>query len=109
MHADSHFRQRRILVVEGLNKVEGLSCRSPEGAFYAYVGCDGLLRRTLANRATFETDADLCAYLLEEFYLALVPGSAFGLSPYFRISYAASTDDLTEAVARIQSAFGTRE
>ncbi|NKX29995.1 pyridoxal phosphate-dependent aminotransferase [Tritonibacter mobilis] len=101
------FQRRRDLVVDGLNKVEGLSCRSPEGAFYAYVGCAGLLGRTLANGARYETDTDLCAYLIEEYYLALVPGSAFGLSPYFRVSYAASTEDLTEAIARIQSAFTT--
>ncbi|MCA1368860.1 pyridoxal phosphate-dependent aminotransferase [Bradyrhizobium sp. BRP14] len=98
------FQRRRDLVVNGLNAIEGLDCRVPEGAFYTFSGCVGLLGRVTPAGKRIETDADFCAYLLDDAHVAVVPGSAFGLSPYFRISYATSEAELREALARIAAA-----
>lgn len=76
----------------------------PEGAFYTFSGCAGVLGTTTSSGKMIETDADFCAYLLDEAHVAVVPGSAFGLSPYFRISYATSETDLIEALDRIERA-----
>jgi len=98
------FERRRDLVVEALNAIPGLHCRRPEGAFYAFAGCAGVIgRRTAAGRA-IETDAGFCRYLLEEHDVAVVPGSVFGLGPYFRISYATAEAELRTAMARIARA-----
>ena len=98
------FQARRDLVVASLNASPGLRCRVPEGAFYTFASCEGVLGRTTPGGATLRTDADFCDYLLREFHVAVVPGSMLGLSPYFRISYAASMADLQEACARIRRA-----
>jgi aspartate aminotransferase len=98
------FQARRDLVVASLNASPGLRCRVPEGAFYTFASCEGVLGRTTPGGATLRTDADFCDYLLREFHVAVVPGSVLGLAPYFRISYAASMADLQEACARIRSA-----
>ncbi len=98
------FKRRRDLVVAGLNAIEGLDCRIPEGAFYTFSGCAGMLGKVTPNGKRIGTDADFCAYLLEDAHVAVVPGSAFGLSPYFRISYATSEAELTEALTRIAAA-----
>ena len=95
------FRRRRDLVVSGLNAIDGIDCRTPEGAFYTFAGCEGLIGRTTPSGERIETDADFTDYLLEEANVAVVPGSAFGLSPYFRISYATSEAELEEALRRI--------
>ncbi len=95
------FRRRRDLVVSGLNAIDGIDCRTPEGAFYTFAGCEGLIGRTTPSGDRIETDADFTDYLLEEANVAVVPGSAFGLSPYFRISYATSEAELEEALRRI--------
>ena len=76
----------------------------PEGAFYTFSGCAGVLGTTAPSGKSIETDADFCAYLLDDAHVAVVPGSAFGLSPYFRISYATSEADLVEALDRIETA-----
>ena len=89
------FRKRRDFVVDALNKIPGLSCRMPEGAFYAFANCSGLIRGRIAS------DSDFARYLLEEAGVAVVPGSAFGLTPYFRISYATAMEELDEACRRI--------
>lgn len=96
------FAARRDLVVEALNGTPGLSCRKPEGAFYVYPSCEGLLGKKTADGKTIETDADFAEALLEAEGVAVVPGVAFGLSPYFRISYATSEKNLQEACARIK-------
>lgn len=75
------FRRRRDLVVSGLNAIDGLDCRTPEGAFYTFSGCGGILGLTTASGRRITTDSEFCAYLLEEANVAVVPGSAFGLSP----------------------------
>lgn len=98
------FRERRDLVVSLLNEMEGVSCRTPEGAFYVYPSCGELIGRTTPEGTAIGDDSAFCTYLLESEGVAVVPGAAFGMSPYFRISYAASTEALTEACIRIRRA-----
>jgi len=97
-------KARRDLVVSMLNDVNGLSCRRPKGAFYIYVNCEQSLGKVAPNGAVIESDRDLCRYFLEEAEVAVMPGSAYGLSPYFRVSYGIGTADLKEACIRIQAA-----
>lgn len=98
------FQQRRDLVVKMLNDAEGLNCPTPEGAFYVYPSCAGLIGKTTPDGKVLNTDEDVASYLLESVGVAVVHGAAFGLSPHFRISYATSTEVLTEACTRIQKA-----
>jgi aspartate aminotransferase len=98
------FQKRRDLVVSRLNAIEGLTCAVPEGAFYVYPGCQGLLGRRTPQGAVLTSDLDVVDYLLAQEQVAVVQGEAFGLSPYFRISYATSTAELTEACERIERA-----
>ena len=98
------FKQRRDLVVTMLNHAPGLDCHTPEGAFYVYPSCAGLIGATTATGQTLKNDEDVCGYLLESQGVAVVHGAAFGLSPHFRVSYAASTELLEEACRRIQKA-----
>jgi len=98
------FKARRDLVVDMLNKAPGLHCHKPEGAFYVYPSCAGVIGKTTPQGKKIETDDDFVTYLLEAEGVAAVQGSAFGLSPFFRISYATSTEALTEACTRIQRA-----
>ena len=100
------FRRRRDLVVSALNAVPGLTCRTPEGAFYTFASCADLIGRATPAGRSIATDADFTDYLLEEAHVAVVPGEAFGLSPYFRISYATSEAELTEALERLAAACG---
>ena len=98
------FRERRNLVVSMLNDAPGLSCPTPEGAFYVYPDATGVMGKTTAQGKTIQTDADLIDYFLDEYRVAAVHGAAFGLSPGFRISYATSSEILKEACTRIQLA-----
>lgn len=98
------FKERRNMVVELLNAAEGLECLMPEGAFYVYPSCAGLIGKKTPDGKVIESDEDFVTYLLESEGVACVQGAAFGLSPYFRISYATSTENLIEACARIQRA-----
>ena len=98
------FRVRRDLVVAAINAIPGLSCRRPEGAFYAFASCEGLLGAVTPEGKVLETDRDFCAWILETAHVAMVPGAAFGLSPFFRISYATSLGELKEAMDRIGKA-----
>ena len=100
------FKQRRDLVVKMLNEAQGLNCHTPEGAFYVYPSCAALIGATAPNGQTLKNDEDVCGYLLESQGVAVVHGAAFGLSPHFRVSYAASTEVLEEACKRIQKACG---
>jgi aspartate aminotransferase len=95
------FRRRRDLVVSRLNAIDGLEGRTPEGAFYTFSSCAGVLGKMTPAGKRIETDSDFTDYLLEDWHVAVVPGSAFGLSPYFRISYATSEAELVEALERI--------
>ena len=96
------FKRRRDFVVAELNKAEGLSCRTPEGAFYVYPSCAGAMGTTAPNGTKIETDTDFVTALLECEGVAAVQGEAFGLSPYFRVSYATSDENLKKACERIQ-------
>ncbi|MCH7931648.1 MAG: pyridoxal phosphate-dependent aminotransferase [Proteobacteria bacterium] len=98
------YRDRRDLVVGMLNQSAGLSCPRPEGAFYVYPSCAGVIGKTTANGGTIESSEDFAGYLLESEGVAVVHGAAFGLDPHFRISYATSTELLEDACARIQRA-----
>ncbi len=100
------FRERRDLVTAMLNQAHGLSCATPEGAFYVYPSCAGTIGKKTPDGKTLATDEDFVAYLLKAEGVAVVQGAAFGLSPYFRISYATSTELLEEACRRIQRACG---
>lgn len=103
----SQFRKRRDLVVESLNAAEGLQCRVPEGAFYVFVSCAGVIGKKTIKGKEIKTDLDFALYLLEGFGVAVVPGSGFMASPYIRISYAASIENLERACARILAACET--
>ncbi len=98
------FKERRDLVVDLLNKVPGLHCPRPEGAFYVYPSCAGLIGKRTPKGAAIADDEAFVRYLLEAEGVAVVHGSAFGLAPHFRISYATSNDVLREACARIERA-----
>jgi len=98
------FQRRRDIVVSGLNTIDGLECRTPEGAFFTFAGCGGVLGKKTPKGQIIATDSDFTDYLLEEAFVAVVPGSAFGLSPFFRISYAVPIAELNEAIVRIQRA-----
>lgn len=98
------YQERRDLIVSMLNQTTGLSCRSPEGAFYAFPDCSGLMGTTTPQGNRIENDHDLVIHLLEDHGIALIHGAAYGLSPHFRVSFASSMDDLEEAGRRIQMA-----
>lgn len=98
------FRARRDLVVSALNSIEGISCVVPEGAFYTFASCAGLIGAVTPEGKILDSDRAFCTWLLETAHVATVPGSAFGLAPYFRISYATSMEELREAMSRIVAA-----
>ena len=98
------FRERRDLVVDALNAVPGLSARRPEGAFYVYANCAGVLGRRTPGGELIDSDTAYARYLMDQGGVAVVPGSAFGLAPYFRVSYATSHEVLEEACRRIAEA-----
>ena len=95
------FQGRRDMLVGKLNAVDGIICRRPEGAFYTFASCAGLIGRRTPSGALIDSDSAFCRYLLETQDLAVVPGNCFGLAPYFRISYAASDAHLNDACERI--------
>jgi aspartate aminotransferase len=101
------FKERRDLVVDGLNRAEGLRCHRPEGAFYVYPSCAGVIGRRTPDGRPIETSEDFARFLLETEGVAVVHGSAFGMDPFFRISYATATGLLEEACRRIQRACAT--
>jgi aspartate aminotransferase len=96
------FKQRRDLVVSMLNQAKGLSCATPEGAFYVYPSCKGAIGRTAPSGKVIANDEDFVSELLAAEGVAAVHGAAFGTSPYFRISYATATTALEDACTRIQ-------
>jgi aspartate aminotransferase len=98
------FQERRDIALEIINATLGLSCIKPEGAFYLYINCAGILGKITPEGKKIETDNQFALYLLENVGIAGVHGEAFGLSPYIRISYAIETSLLQDACRRIQKA-----
>ena len=96
--ADS-FKERRNFVVDSLNNIKGITCLKPEGAFYVFPSCKGLLNK----KTKLKSDTEFVQKLLEQANVAVVQGSAFGLPGYFRISYATSMDNLKKAMERIKN------
>lgn len=101
---NAEYRRRRDLVVSMLNEIDGLSCATPAGAFYVYPSCAGLIGRSRPAGGTIAADGDLAQYLLQEAGVAVVPGTAFGMSPYFRLAYSSSHEELVTACQRIRAA-----
>ena len=98
------FKKRRDRVVARLNETPGLSCLMPEGAFYVYPSCAGVIGKTTSDGKIIESSEDYATYLLESVGVAVVHGAAFGLDPYFRISYATADEILEDACGRIHKA-----
>jgi aspartate aminotransferase len=96
------FKERRDLVVSMLNQAKGIECPRPEGAFYVYPSCAGTIGKTAPSGNVISNDEQFVTELLETEGVAVVQGSAFGLGPAFRISYATKTSDLEDACKRIQ-------
>ena len=101
------YAKRRNLMVEGLNQAAGIVCPKPEGAFYVYPSCEGLIGKKTAAGTVIDSDKTFAAELLEAEKVAIVFGEAFGLPGTFRISYATSDAALTEAVVRIRRFCGS--
>ena len=98
------FVRRRDMVVSLLNEIEGINCLTPEGAFYVYPSCEGVIGKQTPDGNKIANDEDFMNYLLESEGIAGVHGAAFGLSPYFRLSYATSDEILKDACSRIKRA-----
>ncbi|MGI9480183.1 MAG: aminotransferase class I/II-fold pyridoxal phosphate-dependent enzyme, partial [Hyphomicrobiaceae bacterium] len=98
------FQERRDLVVSMLNQARGLSCRSPEGAFYVYPECREIIGKKTPDGKVIETDRDFVMHLMDQHGVATVHGEAYGHSPHFRLSIAASMEDLRRGCERIQKA-----
>lgn len=99
---NTHFKRRRDLVVKLLNDAQGIECITPEGAFYVYPSCAGCIGKSAPDGTVIDGDETFAKALLEAEGVAVVHGEAFGLSPFFRISYATSDENLVEACTRIQ-------
>jgi aspartate aminotransferase len=98
------FQKRRDKVVNMLNKIDGINCNNPNGAFYVFPSCRGLYGKKTPAGVTINNDKDFATYLLEQALVAVVPGVAFGAEGFFRISYAASDEFLQNAMTRIAEA-----
>ena len=101
---NNEFKKRRDLIVEKLNNIEGITCDSPPGAFYVYPSCEGIIGKKTTDGNIIANDEDLMNFLLETEGVAGVHGAAFGLSPYFRLSYATDEKTLIDACERIARA-----
>lgn len=98
------YKARRDFALEALNAIPGISCKTPGGAFYLYVNCSGMIGRTTPQGKRLDSDTDVVLYLLEQAGVALVAGSAYGLSPFFRMSIATSIDIIDEGCRKISAA-----
>ena len=101
---NNQFKKRRDMVVENLNQIDGINCSIPPGAFYVYPSCEGIIGKKTSAGNTINTDKDFMNFLLESEGVAGVHGGAFGLSPYFRLSYATDEKTLADACNRIERA-----
>jgi aspartate aminotransferase len=100
----SEYERRRNTMTDKINQATGLSVTAPPGAFYLYISCKGTIGKTTAAGKKITSEADFVGYLLEEYNVATVPGEAFGLSPYFRVTFAVSDEEIDESCKRIQQA-----
>jgi aspartate aminotransferase len=100
------FKKRRSIVKEGLEKIPGLICNQPEGAFYFFPDISAYFGKQY-NGKTIENSTDICNYILEEHHVSLVPGTAFGDENCIRISYASSEEKLIKACQRLEAAFSS--
>jgi aspartate aminotransferase len=98
------YKQRRDFALAAVNAIPGLSCKTPGGAFYLYVNCGGLIGRTTPQGKRLDGDTDVVLYLLEQAGVALVAGSAYGVSPFFRMSIATGIDIIDEGCRKIAAA-----
>jgi aspartate aminotransferase len=98
------FKRKRDLVISMLSEIEGITCNIPEGAFYLFPSCKGIIGKITPAGEEIKNDLDFSRYLLEDANVAVVPGSAFGLNGYFRISYATSEQQLADACSRLKKA-----
>jgi len=101
------FKRRRDDCLEALNAIDGIHCRTPEGAFYLFPSCQGLIGRTTAKGNVLNNDVDVSQFFLEDAHVAVVPGSAFGAEGYFRISFATSDERLAQACKRLRDVCDT--
>ena len=101
---NQHFKKRRDMIVEKLNNIPGIACDIPQGAFYVYPCCAGCIDKKTSSGKIIKSDEDFMDYLLDSEGIAGVHGKAFGLSPYFRLSYAADEQTLIDACDRIMRA-----
>ena len=97
------FQERRDFVVKALNEIDGIECLNPDGAFYVFPSCKGLMGKKDSNSNELKTDTDFVQSLLENSGVAVVQGSAFGLEGFFRISYATSMENLKKALEKIST------
>ncbi len=97
------FQERRDFVVKALNEIDGIECLNPDGAFYVFPSCKGLIGKKDLNGNVLNNDSDFVKFLLENSGVAVVQGSAFGLEGFFRISYATSMENLKKALEKISS------
>jgi aspartate aminotransferase len=98
------YKQRRDRTLANINAIPGLSCATPPGAFYLYINCSDLIGKKTPAGKPLEQDGDVVMYLLENAGVATVAGTAYGLSPYFRLSIATSIENLDEGCKRIAGA-----
>ena len=101
------FKRRRDDCLDALNAIEGIHCRTPEGAFYLFPSCEGLIGRTTPQGRVLKSDVDVSQFFLEAAHVAVVPGSAFGAEGYFRISFATSDERLAQACKRLRDTCDT--
>ncbi|CAB3635308.1 Aspartate aminotransferase [Achromobacter mucicolens] len=101
------FQRRRDHGLDALNAIEGIHCRTPEGAFYLFPSCEGLIGRTTPQGRVLKSDVDVSQFFLDAAHVAVVPGSAFGAEGYFRISFATSDERLAQACKRLRDTCDT--
>lgn len=96
------YTERRNTFANRINRIEGLTCEIPDGAFYVFIRCEGLLGKQTPQGHKLDTDMDVANYMLDECQVAVTPGTVFGMSPYIRVSYATSLEDLLKACDKIE-------
>jgi aspartate aminotransferase len=101
---NAEFEKRRNLIVKELNSIDGMTCVTPAGAFYVYPCCKGFIGKKTPSGAIIKSDTDFAEFLLDYAEIAVVPGSAFGYSPYLRISFATDIEQIKKALKRFKTA-----